>query len=67
MRDDSKGKMHRHVTRDTSGRRSGVRAIFTNMKVKMPMHGKLYLVARNSWIKIRTGHGCCVHLGEPGC
>ena len=67
MRDDSRGEMHRHFTKDPLGKRSGVRAMFTNMKVRMPMHRKLYLLARNSWIKIRTGHGCCGHLGEPGC
>lgn len=49
------------------GRRSSLRAVFTNMKVRMPLHRKLYLVLRNNWIKIRTRQNCCGHLGQPGC
>jgi hypothetical protein len=43
------------------------RAIFTNMKVPMPLHRKLYLVLRNNLIKLRKRQGCCGHFGEPGC
>ena len=44
-----------------------MKAVFTNMKVQMPLHRKLYLVFRNNWIKIRTRQNCCGHPGEPGC
>jgi len=44
-----------------------MKAVFTNMKVKMPLHRKLYLVFRNNWIKIRMRQDCCGHPGEPGC
>jgi hypothetical protein len=49
------------------GKRPSLRAVFTNMKVRMPLHRKLYLVLRNNWIKIRTRQNCCGHLGQPGC
>lgn len=52
---------------ETPRRRSGIKAAFTNMKVKMPLRRKLYLLVRNNWIKIRTGQSCCGHRGEPGC
>lgn len=67
MTDDSEPKMHGHAEGDSRRKRSRVGAMFTNMKVKMPLHRKLYLVFRNNWIKIRTRQGCCGHLGEPGC
>jgi len=44
-----------------------LRAIFTNMAVKMPLHRKLYLVLRNNWIKVTSRQSCCGHPGEPGC
>lgn len=67
MTDDSGGKIHGHAGSDSRRKRSGTRAMFTNMKVKMALHRKLYLVLRNNWIKIRTRQGCCGHFGEPGC
>lgn len=44
-----------------------LRAIFTNMSVKMPLHRKLYLVLRNNMIKVTRRQSCCGHPGEPGC
>jgi hypothetical protein len=44
-----------------------LRAFFTNMSVKMPLHKKFYLVLRNNTIKIVKGQSCCGHHGEPGC
>jgi hypothetical protein len=44
-----------------------MKAVFTNMKVKMPLHRKLYLVFRNNGIKVWRRQSCCGHLGEPGC
>ena len=67
MMDDSEGKTHDHDRSASSKRRPSMRAVFTNMKVKMPLRRKLYLVFRNNWIKIRTRQNCCGHLGEPGC
>ena len=52
---------------DRPRRRPSLRAVFTNMKAKMPLRRKLYLLLRNNWIKIRTRQNCCGHLGEPGC
>ncbi len=56
-----------HHRSDPPRRRPSLRAVFTNMKVQMPLHRKLYLVFRNNWIKIRTRKNCCGHLGQPGC
>ncbi len=47
--------------------RGSLRGAFTNMHVPMPLRRKLFLMARNSWIKVRTGSSCCGHPGEPGC
>jgi hypothetical protein len=44
-----------------------ISAFFTNMSVPMPIHRKLYLVIRNTMIKIVKRQGCCGHHGEPGC
>ena len=44
-----------------------LRVFFTNMSVPMPLHRKLYLVFRNSFIKIRRRQNYCGHHGEPGC
>lgn len=38
-----------------------------NLRTPLPRGRKLYLVARNNWIKIKTRSGCCGHHGEPGC
>jgi hypothetical protein len=38
-----------------------------NLRQPMPLGRKLYLIARNYWLKIRTGSTCCGHHGEPGC
>ena len=67
MTDDSKGEMHDHTKSEAPKKRPSIRVAFTNMKVKMPLHRKLYLLFRNNWIKIRTRQDCCGHLGEPGC
>ena len=32
-----------------------------------PVHQKLRLALRNTWIKLRTRSDCCGNLGEPGC
>jgi hypothetical protein len=42
-------------------------AFFTNLQAPMPWRRKLALLARNNWIKVRTGGTCCGHQGEPGC
>lgn len=42
-------------------------AFFTNMKVKMPLHKKIYLVFRNNMIKVVKRQSCCGHHGQPGC
>ena len=67
MTDDSEGKTHDHDRGASPKRRPSMRTVFTNMKVKMPLRRKLYLLVRNNWIKIRTRQSCCGHLGEPGC
>jgi hypothetical protein len=67
MTDDSKGKAHDHAKSESPKKRPSMRAVFTNMKVKMPLHRKLYLVFRNNGIKIWRRQNCCGHLGEPGC
>ncbi len=67
MMDDNKGKTDDQSKSDSAKKRPSLRAVFTNMKVKMPLHRKLYLVFRNNWIKIRRRQNCCGHLGEPGC
>ena len=41
--------------------------IFNNWAVPLPLHRKLRLAARNTWIKISQGRRCCGHPGEPGC
>jgi hypothetical protein len=45
----------------------GPKAYFTNMSAPMPMRRKLYLVFRNSLIRIVKRQSCCGHPGEPGC
>jgi hypothetical protein len=67
MKDDSGHTTHGHAGNASAKRRPSMRAVFTNMKVKMPLRRKLYLVFLNNWIKIRTRQNCCGHLGEPGC
>ena len=67
MTDDKNGKTDDHAKSDSSKKRPSLRAVFTNMKVKMPLHRKLYLVFRNNGIKIWRRQNCCGHLGEPGC
>ena len=56
-----------HAKSDSSKKRPSLRAVFTNMKVKMPLHRKLYLVFRNNRIRIWRRQNCCGHLGQPGC
>jgi hypothetical protein len=65
--DNGKGDTHDHANGDSHRRRPSMKAVFTNMKVKMPLHRKLYLVFRNNGIKIWRRQSCCGHLGEPGC
>jgi hypothetical protein len=67
MTDDNKGKTDDHAKSDSPKKRPSLRAVFTNMKVKMPLHRKLYLVFRNNGIKIWRRQNCCGHLGQPGC
>ena len=43
------------------------RAFFTNMATPMPLHRKLFLVARNSLTKLVKRQACCGYPGEPGC
>ena len=42
-------------------------AFFINMSAPMPLHRKLYLLLRNSFIKAWKRQSCCGHPGEPGC
>jgi hypothetical protein len=67
MMDDNKGKTDDQPKSESPKKRPSLRAVFTNMKVKMPLHRKLYLVFRNNGIKIWRRQNCCGHLGEPGC
>ncbi len=67
MAEDTKGPGHEHAGAERPGKRPSMKAAFTNMKVKMPLRRKVYLLFRNNWIKIRTRQDCCGHLGEPGC
>lgn len=67
MTDDNKGKTDDHAKSDSPKKRPSLRAVFTNMKVKMPLHRKLYLVFRNNGMKIWRRQNCCGHLGQPGC
>jgi hypothetical protein len=50
-----------------SSQRPSLSAFITNLHAPMPWHRKLWLLARNNLIKIRTGSACCGHEGEPGC
>lgn len=61
------GKADNKPEGDPTRKRPSLRVAFTNMRVKMPLHRKFYLLFRNNWIKIRTRQSCCGHLGEPGC
>lgn len=47
--------------------RPSLRSAFTNLQAPMPWGRKLWLLARNNWIKLRTQRNCCGHPGEPGC
>lgn len=38
-----------------------------NLLAPMPIHKKLYLVLRNTMIKVTKRQTCCGHAGEPGC
>ena len=38
-----------------------------NLRQPMPLGRKIWLVLRNSWLKIRTRSDCCGNYGEPGC
>jgi hypothetical protein len=67
MKNDSEAKTPEQVDSSSPRKRPSIRVAFTNMKVKMPLRRKLYLLFRNNWIKIRTRQDCCGHLGEPGC
>lgn len=67
MTDDTEAESHEHGGSSSHKRRPSLRVAFTNMKVKMPLRRKLYLLFRNNWIKIRTRQDCCGHFGEPGC
>jgi hypothetical protein len=44
-----------------------VRAYLTNLNASMPLRRKLWLLARNNWVRLRTAGTCCGHHGEPGC
>ena len=48
-------------------RREMTSPFIVNLRVKMPLCRKLYLVLRNTGIKIRKRQDCCGHPGEPGC
>ncbi|NPV07749.1 MAG: hypothetical protein HPY83_07270 [Anaerolineae bacterium] len=47
--------------------RPTVSATWENLKQPMPLGRKLRLVAKNLWIRVRTGSACCGNYGEPGC
>lgn len=44
-----------------------LRSVFTNLDAPMPLHRKLYLIARNGGKRVVTLSTCCGHPGEPGC
>jgi len=67
MKNDSEAEPPEQVGSSPARKCPSIRVAFTNMKVKMPLRRKLYLLFRNNWIKIRTRQDCCGHLGEPGC
>ncbi|MFH1003568.1 MAG: hypothetical protein V1780_05425 [Chloroflexota bacterium] len=39
----------------------------TNLAAPLPLRRKLWLVLRNTFIKLRRRQSCCGHPGEPGC
>lgn len=43
------------------------KAFVSNLLVPMPLHRKIYLIVRNSLIKIVKRQQCCGHHGQPGC
>jgi hypothetical protein len=49
------------------GNRPSPRAFFTNLQGPAPWYGKLRLLMRNNWIKLKNFQNCCGHPGEPGC
>jgi hypothetical protein len=44
-----------------------VTAFQRNIRVPMPIGRKVYLVVRNTGLKIVRLKQCCGHPGEPGC
>lgn len=44
-----------------------LKASFTNLWAPMPLRRKIYLLFRNSYIKVSKRQPCCGHFGEPGC
>ena len=50
-----------------NNRRGTPSETLANLRQPMPLGRKLYLIVRNTWLKIRTGSSCCGNPGEPGC
>lgn len=48
-------------------KKPNLKVFFTNLKIPMPWHKKIYKLLKNNFIKIITFKSCCGHLGEPGC
>ncbi|MBI2869121.1 MAG: hypothetical protein HYX96_04765 [Chloroflexi bacterium] len=42
-------------------------AFLKNLKAPVPLRLKLYLLLRNTGIKVSRRQSCCGHPGEPGC
>jgi hypothetical protein len=48
-------------------KRPNAKAVIENLKVRMPLFRKLWLVMKNSVLKIKKVQNCCGNPGEPGC
>lgn len=48
-------------------KRPNARDAGENLKSSMPFARKLWLIMRNSAMKIIRMRSCCGHPGEPGC
>jgi hypothetical protein len=48
-------------------KRPNAKAVIENMKSQMSLNRKIWLIIKNSAIKIGKLQNCCGHPGEPGC
>lgn len=47
--------------------RPDLKAVIDNLKQPLPILRKIFLLIKNSLLKIIRLRSCCGHPGEPGC